>query len=73
LDNAKTWTGLTLEKAIQVQGAPDRTNWRRLVHDAANSRIKDKRPGDAVAKRGSLVSVCNPCVTLVDCGKRLNL
>jgi len=39
MDNIMTWTGLTMVESIRM--AEDRDEWRKYVHDVANSWIED--------------------------------
>ena len=39
MDNIKTWTGMTTEAIIRT--ANEREQWKRVVHDAAESRIEN--------------------------------
>jgi len=39
MDNIMTWTGLTMVESIRM--AADRDEWRKYVHDVANSWIED--------------------------------
>ena len=39
MDNINTWTGMTTELAIRT--ANNREQWKRVAHDAAESRIEN--------------------------------
>jgi len=39
MENIKTWTGLPVEKSIEM--TEDRDKWRKYVHGVTNPRIKD--------------------------------
>jgi len=38
-DNIKTWSGLTDDRLLR--SIEDRSQWRKIIHEAANPRIED--------------------------------